>query len=345
MSFTSAISLIITVIIIYYILIQVYTVLLRITGMTKEKARFQSISLFTNAGFTTSESEIITGDKFRRNIAKSAMLSGYFFSVVIVSLVINLFLTIDFSNFDSFLPVLIFSFGGLLILFVYLNIPVVKKWHDSVIEKMTVKVIKHAAKENYISVLDSYGSNNAICKVFLYRLPSIMVGKKLADTDLKKLYGVNILMFERKGQVRYVSADTIFSNDDTLLVFGQLDSIMRLFILHESYVRNNSNHDNGEYRIQNDISIIDNYDYQVLAEIKLNIVPEILKNKTLLSSHIKDFFSINVMMVSRDGVPIRLNKDSMIIEGDKVIAFGPYENIQTVFGEYSVKSNTAKVVK
>ena len=40
-------------------LIQVFSVLFRISGLTKVKAKFQVISLLTNSGFTTSESEIV----------------------------------------------------------------------------------------------------------------------------------------------------------------------------------------------------------------------------------------------------------------------------------------------
>ena len=92
---------------VYHIIARNYTVLLRITGITKDKASFQAVSLFTTAGFTTSESEIITGDKSRRAIAKSAMVTGYFFSVVIVSLVINMFLSIDFSNIEKYISIIV----------------------------------------------------------------------------------------------------------------------------------------------------------------------------------------------------------------------------------------------
>lgn len=332
MSFSSSIALIITVILVYYILVQVYSILLRITGMTKEKATFQSISLFTNAGFTTSESEIITGDKNRRTIAKYAMMTGYFFSVVIVSLVINMFLSIDFSHLDKLITVFIASFGGLFLFFVFLNIPKVKKGIDAFIEKLTVRIFKHAAKENYISVLDSYGTTDAVCKVFLYKLPEIMRGRKLSDTDLKRMYNLNVLMFERKGQVRHVTADTIFSDNDILLVFGPLDSIKHVFILHDLSTNKNDK-EKTSYSPSNEISVIDNYDYQVLCEIKLNVVPDFIKGKTLVGSHIKDFFNINIMMVSRGDGPIRLNKDTVLQEGDKVILFGPYESVQSLFGE------------
>ena len=169
-----------------------------------------------------------------------------------------------------------------------------------------------------------------------------MEGKKLSDTDLKRLYNLNILMFERNGQVRHVTADTIFSDNDILLVFGPLEAIKHVFILHDLSQNKMESH-NVSYTPMNEISVIDNYDYQVLCEIKLNVVPDIIKGKTLLSSHIKDFFNINIMMVSREEGPIRLNKDTVLTEGDKVILFGPYENIQSLFGERRVV-NDKKII-
>ena len=48
---------------------------------------------------------------------------------------------------------------------------------------------------------------------------------------------------------------------------------------------------------------------------------------------ISEYVAKNVMMVTRDGQPLMLTKDTIIEEGDQVIAFGPYESIQSVFGE------------
>ncbi|MBQ0070854.1 MAG: TrkA C-terminal domain-containing protein [Spirochaetales bacterium] len=332
MSFVSSISLIITVIVIYYVLFQFYTVMFRITGITKDKATLQSVSLLTNAGYTTSESEIITGDKTRRAIAKAAMLTGYFFSVVIVSLFINLFLSVDFTRLDGELLIMLGGFAFLILFFGFLNIPSVKKWLDGQIDVITVKVFRKTAKENFISVLDSYGTDDAVCKVFLYKVPSSLEGKMIIDTDIKTRHNVNVLMYERKGQVRYVTRDTIFTSKDTILAFGPMESIRNVFLLKDHSHQNHEVKKEGP-KNQNEISIINNYDYQILAEIELNKVPEVLKDKTLIESHIKDYFSINVMMASRDGKPINLTKDTILHEHDKVIAFGPYENIQTVFGE------------
>ena len=139
-------------------------------------------------------------------------------------------------------------------------------------------------------------------------------------------------MYERKGQVRHVTASTIFSPNDILLMFGPLTNIQKVFLLHDSSEKQSMD-DKKSLVLRNDISIIDNYDYQVLAEIVLNKVPDILKDTSLISSNLRKFFSINVMMVSRSGKPITLTKDTILQKDDKVIAFGPLENIYTLFGE------------
>ncbi len=331
MSLTSSITIIVTVIIIYYALIRIYSVLFRITGLPKEKAGFQAISLLTNAGYTTGESEIVVSEKSRRRIATAAMLTGYFFSVVIVSLFINMFLSIDFTKLDTQLILMFIWFGGMVAFFLFLRIPAVDKTLNKTIDGITVRAFKRAARDNYISVLDTYGKD-AVVNIFLYRVPDFLEGKRIVDSDLRKEYNVNILMYTRNGQNHYVTADTMFSNKDTLIAFGPLASIREAFILKE--------HGDRQERKKkilasdaNDITVMSNFGYQVMADIKLNRVPPMMVGKSLLESKVKDFFSINIMMVSREEKPIKLTKDTVLEKGDRVIAFGPYDSIRTVFGE------------
>ncbi len=331
MSLTSSITIIVTVIIIYYALIRIYSVLFRITGLPKEKAGFQAISLLTNAGYTTGESEIVVSEKSRRRIATAAMLTGYFFSVVIVSLFINMFLSIDFSKLDTQLILMFVWFAGMVAFFLFLRIPAVDRTLNKTIDGITVRAFKRAARDNYISVLDTYGKD-AVVNIFLYKVPGFLEGKRIVDSDLRKEYNVNILMYTRNGQNHYVTADTMFSNKDTLIAFGPLASIREAFILKE-------HGDKQERRKKilasdaNDITVMSNFGYQVMADIKLNRVPPMMVDKSLLESKVKDFFSINIMMVSREEKPIKLTKDTVLEKGDRVIAFGPYDSIRTVFGE------------
>lgn len=331
MSFISSVSLIVAVIIIYYALIKFFSVLFRITGIPKERAAFQSVSLLTNAGYTTAESEIIVSEKTRRSIATAAMLTGYFFAVVIASLFINLFLSIDFTDFDPQLMLMIAWFGGLVLFFLILRIPFIARTMNKAIEGMTVRVFKRAAKENFISVLDTYGQD-AVANIFLYKVPEFLEGKCIADTDFRKKYNVNILMYTRKGQNHYVTGDTMFSNNDTLIAFGPLSAIRDAFLLKEHNDVPETKKKTSD-KEENTLTIMSNFGNQVLSDIKLNKVPAMIEGKSLVDSKIKEYFSINIMMVSRDNKPIKINKDTVLTKGDRVIAFGPYESISTVFGE------------
>ena len=330
MSLTSSIILLVTVIIVYYVLSRLYSTLFRLTGIPKEKSGFQAISLLTNAGYTTSESELIVSEKTRRHIATAAMLTGYFFSVIIVSLFINLFSTIDFTGTEEQILPLLIGFGGLLLFFLILRIPFVSKGLNKLMEGITIRAYKKASKDNYISVLDTY-DKDAVVNIYLYKVPDFLEGKCIGKSDIRKKYNVNILMYTRNGQNHYVTADTILSNKDTLTAFGPLASIRDAFLLNG----HGEKKDRKEKIVDdegNAITVMSNYGNQVLADLLLNRVPTMLENKSLLESGIKDYFSINIMMVSRKEEPVKITKDTILEKGDRVIAFGPYESIRTVFG-------------
>ena len=139
-------------------------------------------------------------------------------------------------------------------------------------------------------------------------------------------------MYTRNGHNHYVTADTIFSNKDTLIAFGPLASIRDAFVLKKERVSKQERKSKDLMKDMNEITIMSNFGYQVLVDINLQTVPPLLENKSLIESKIKDYFSINIMMVSRGDQTINLTKDTVITKGDRVIAFGPYESIHTVFG-------------
>ena len=97
MNFWLATSLILAVTAIYLIMIEFFSVAFKLTGLATNKIRFQVASLFTGAGFTTQESEIITNDNRRRRIAVVCMYTGHIFSVVIMGLIINVLISIGES--------------------------------------------------------------------------------------------------------------------------------------------------------------------------------------------------------------------------------------------------------
>ena len=67
-----AFSLFALVILGYWVISELFTLLFRFTGLPDEKARFQVISLLTGCGFTTRESELLRCLIGRQNLCMRA---------------------------------------------------------------------------------------------------------------------------------------------------------------------------------------------------------------------------------------------------------------------------------
>ena len=88
----------------------------------------------------------------------------------------------------------------------------------------------------------------------------------------------------------------------------------------------------GDYKGFNDvITLIDNYGSDAMAEIDINKLPEILQDKKLSESELKTVYNLNVIMVKRDDLPIKVTKDTVIKENDNIVIFGNYDSIKKVF--------------
>ena len=95
MNIYASASLLAVLVLLYWVMTEVFTVLFRLIGLPEEKARFQVVSLLTSCGFTTSESEMFLSTKSRRRLARICMLIGFIFNVAIVSILINVFLSFN----------------------------------------------------------------------------------------------------------------------------------------------------------------------------------------------------------------------------------------------------------
>lgn len=329
MSLSTSFLLIVLFIIIHIVIFEIYSVLFRITGLTKEKAKFQSISLLTNSGYTTSEAEIITTDRTRRRIALFAMITGYAFSVVIISLLINVFLTFNMEQIKNSYLIIIICCLILVLIIVLICIPKVKNAFDKIIEKIAADVFKRSNKENVITLLDNYGKD-AIAEVYLNFIPDELYNKSLMESNIKNNYNMNILMYNRKGKTHDVTKDTIFQKGDILIIFGNLQNIKNVFIVNtKNKVKEleNAPIDND----QNDIDLIENYGSEAMATITINNVPDLFEDKKLFETQIKENYKINILMIKRNELPVALTKDTVILKGDKVTVLGPYVSIKDAF--------------
>ena len=71
-----AVALLLLVLAASFVIVRIGAVAFELTGMPWEHAKFQALSAYTNAGFTTRESEEVTGHPTRRRIASYLMIGG-----------------------------------------------------------------------------------------------------------------------------------------------------------------------------------------------------------------------------------------------------------------------------
>ena len=229
-----AFSLFALVILIYWIISELFAMLFRFTGLPDEKARFQVTSLLTGCGFTTHESELLLSTKSRRRLARMTMLFGYVFNITIVSAFINVFFSFKISELEADLISSLIPLLVILFIFVFMRVPSIRAWMDRVIEKLAGRII-HREIANTIWLMDYIGQDS-IAQVTLNEVPEELQGKSLADSGLKTEHNILVMLVEPKGgKAEPASARTVFQSGDKLTVFGDYATISRVFHARERF--------------------------------------------------------------------------------------------------------------
>ncbi len=213
--------------IVYIFIIEIFTVLFRLTGLTEEVARFQVISLLTACGFTTSKSEVITMTKRRRRLASITILFGYIFSLIIVSVVVNFFFSMSASEINTFAGIGVTMLAIFLCVFLLTRSKRAKIYFDSFINKIYLRLSKK--KSNNILIMDLFG-NKTMASISLSRLPEHLVDTPLKDSGLVHEHGIQVLIITRNGKtLESIDGDTRLKLHDNIVVLGKEKEIHRLF--------------------------------------------------------------------------------------------------------------------
>ncbi len=151
------------VLILSLLIVRIGAVLLKLTGMSYDVARFQARSAFTGTGFSTSESEMIMGHPLRRRIVSMLMLSGPVGFISFSSSLVLSFLGVDSSATDAiplYLRIIILTVGVFLVYLLSIS---------KIIDKILQKIITRAATrwtslniKDYESLLNISGEYNII---------------------------------------------------------------------------------------------------------------------------------------------------------------------------------------
>ena len=215
-------------IIIYILISDIITIFFRLTGLTEENARFQVISLLTNSGFTTRESEAIVSSKVRRRLARATMLFGYAFTVTIVSTTVNFFMTLGESELDSLLyiiPILLVVILGFHLL---RKSSFLKTEFDAWIESIGNRLM-FGKQSNPIVLMEDYG-DMVVAHVYLRKVPAIVKDLPLSESRLMTDYNIMVIMVKNhSGEARQATAQTVLKKNDIIMVLGKRKDIRTVF--------------------------------------------------------------------------------------------------------------------
>lgn len=227
MNIYASASLLAILVLLYWVMTEVFTVLFRLIGLPEEKARFQVVSLLTSCGFTTSESEMFLSTKSRRRLARICMLVGFIFNVAIVSILINVFLSFSNAALGKIYGVLI-PLAAVTAVLILSRTWKIRKWLDRLIEQAAGKLSGNAGS-NSIIIIDQIG-NDCIAQVTLKHVPEVYRDKPLSQTGLKQEQNILVLLVERHDtRPATAVARTVFRDGDRLTVFGGYAAICAAF--------------------------------------------------------------------------------------------------------------------
>lgn len=325
-----AVSLILAVISLYMFVIEAFSVAFKLTGMATNKIKFQVASLFTTAGFTTAESELITNDERRRKIAMTCIYTGHIFSVVIMGLIINVFVSLGVGkkveiDFVSWYFIVFYISAGVFLLVLFLKIPPVNRRFQKFLEKIAINASKRSRNTNIVTVLDYYGKN-AIAEIVLNKIPDFANELTLFQMELTKKYSITILSIKRGKRTLEVTKDTMFRKGDVLVTYGLINDIQEAFV--------NSLKENQIVVVvddSNELTLLNNYGSNALMEVDVSEVPQELDGIKMKDSALTTRYGINIITIKRNDEYFSADKETIIQKGDTITLFGPYKNIKHLF--------------
>lgn len=229
-----AFSLFSLIILLYWVITELFTIFFRFTGLPEERARFQVISLLTGCGFTTKESEMVLSSRSRRRLARITMLFGYVFNITIVSAFVNVFFSLKVTQVENYLLVVLIPLAAVAIIFIFIRVPIVRAWGERVLERLADRLI-HGEGGNTVMPLDYIGKDS-IALVTLRYIPEEYQNVPLSQTGLRADTGILVMLVESgDGKAVAAGADTIFRIGDKLTVFGDYSVICRAFHARERF--------------------------------------------------------------------------------------------------------------
>jgi len=207
-----------------WILIEVLSILFKITGLELSKARFQVISILTHTGFTTRESELIVQHPVRRRIASMLMIISYVAQATLVGLLFSLL----FSDDKNALSLLIVTF----VVLVFIIIVSRNKYVEDRFERLTEKVLRKSMKNTDGHRIDKILNLSPEFSIFEFVIDadSPLCDKTLREVHLKESF-IQILKIDRGSEIiDFPLAETMIRQGDRMIVYGKTSAITKMIL-------------------------------------------------------------------------------------------------------------------
>jgi len=219
MGIFSAVIPLIGIVVIFFFIVRVATVILRFTGLDENTAYFQAISAFTGTGFTTKEAETILEDRVRRKTIIVLMVLG---KVGIVSLIGGVFLSFGNNSLGADLWKVAVLLAFVFILYKLISVGSFSRALNRLIEKGVVAkgIVKQKALEELFHLPKGYGLTQ-----LNINKDSKELGLTLAQAGFIKK-DILILSIERKNKlISFPHANDVIEKGDKLLCYGLIKSV------------------------------------------------------------------------------------------------------------------------
>jgi hypothetical protein len=203
---------------------RVATVMLRVTGLSHEAARFQARSAFSGVGFTTAESEDIVGHPVRRNIVLVLMLLSTAGIITTIGSLLLSFATTSSARETAIRAALIAA--GLLLLWAAAS----NRWVEFRLSKIIESSLRRFTDldvQDYVRLLH-ISADYSITEIGIGRddwLRGLPVGAFQLGQEGVVVLGI------RHDDGQYVGAppaDATFEPGDTAVVYGRTDALDEL---------------------------------------------------------------------------------------------------------------------
>jgi hypothetical protein len=198
-------------------IVRIATVMLKMTGLSEDIAKFQARSAFTGTGFTTRESESIIHHPVRRRIIQNLMLTGNVGIVSFISSLLLTFMTGTKEN-DLLLRFVILLGGALFIFLISKTKPF--NWLMSKVIESVLKKRTHLYTKDYDSLLFLSGEYEII-KIKVS--PSTWLSDRILS-DLKLSDEGILVIGIRRTDGYFIGSprgDTVIYGDDELILYGR----------------------------------------------------------------------------------------------------------------------------